>query len=388
MNQRAFGESPVVIIDEGSVGIVKTKYFTFAQGPDAFRLENGLTLGPVTVAYETYGELNENADNVIVIEHALTASAHAAGRHTPEDKVPGWWDVMIGPGKAFDTEKYFVVCSNILGGCYGTTGPSSVNPATGKRYAFEFPVITIKDMVRVQKALLDSLGVRRIKAVAGGSMGGMQALEWSLSYPDMVDSVVLVASGAVSNPQSIAIHKVGIRAIMDDPDWKGGDYYGGNPPAKGLAIARMIGHITYLSHNWLWQKFGRNHPDPESMKLRLDSNFDIEDYLEYQGMKFVERFDANSYIYIMRAIDIYDAAEGYASLTESFSRMKCKKALVASFTSDWLFPPYQSREVVDAIRENKVLCDYHEIDSPYGHDSFLLEYRTLTEAIKEFLSSF
>ena len=388
MNQRAFGESPVVIIDEGSVGIVKTKYFTFAEGQDTFRLENGLTLGPVTVAYETYGELNENADNVIVIEHALTASAHAAGRHAPEDKVPGWWDVMIGPGKAFDTDKYFVVCSNILGGCYGTTGPSSVNPATGKRYAFEFPVITIKDMVRVQKALLDSLGARRIKAVAGGSMGGMQALEWSLSYPDMVDSVVLVASGAVSNPQSIAIHKVGIRAIMDDPDWKGGDYYGGNPPAKGLAIARMIGHITYLSHNWLWQKFGRNHPDPESMKLRLDSNFDIEDYLEYQGMKFVERFDANSYIYIMRAIDIYDAAEGYGSLAESFARMKCKKALVASFTSDWLFPPYQSREVVDAIRENKVLCDYHEIDSPYGHDSFLLEYRTLTESIKELLSSF
>ncbi len=357
MNQRAFGESPVVIIDEGSVGIVETKYFTFAEGQDTFRLENGLTLGPVTVAYETYGELNENADNVIVIEHALTASAHAAGRHSTEDKVPGWWDVMIGPGKAFDTEKYFVVCSNILGGCYGTTGPSSVNPATGKRYAFEFPVITIKDMVRVQKALLDSLGVRRIKAVAGGSMGGMQALEWSLSYPDMVDSVVLVASGAVSNPQSIAIHKVGIRAIMDDPDWKGGDYYGGNPPAKGLAIARMIGHITYLSHNWLWQKF-------------------------------VERFDANSYIYILRAIDIYDSAEGYGSLTESFSRMKCKKALVASFTSDWLFPPYQSREVVDAIRENKILCDYHEIDSPYGHDSFLLEYRTLTESIKEFLSSF
>ncbi|MCL4244370.1 MAG: homoserine O-acetyltransferase [Candidatus Dadabacteria bacterium] len=388
MSERAFGESPVVIVEEGSVGLVETKYFTFAKEPDQFRLENGLTLGPVTVAYETYGALNEAADNAILVEHALTASAHAAGRHASEDKVPGWWDVMIGPGKAFDTEKYFVVCSNILGGCYGTTGPSSVNPATGKPYGLGFPMITIKDMVRVQNALLDSLGVRRIKAVAGGSMGGMQAMEWALSYPGMVDSIVLVASGAVSNPQSIAIHKVGIRAIMDDPDWKGGDYYGGNPPAKGLAIARMIGHITYLSHNWLWEKFGRNHPDPVSMTLRLDSNFDIEDYLEHQGRRFVERFDANSYIYIMRAIDIYDAAEGYGSLAESFSRMKCKKALVASFTSDWLFPPYQSREVVDAIRGNNVLCDYHDIDSPYGHDSFLLEYRTLTESIKEFLSSF
>lgn len=388
MSERAFGESPVVITEEGSVGLVETKYFTFAGGQDLFRLENGRALGPVTVAYETYGALNENADNAIFIEHALTASAHAAGRHSPEDKAPGWWDVMIGPGKAFDTEKYFVVCSNILGGCYGTTGPSSVNPAAGKPYGLDFPMITIKDMVRVQKALSDSLGIRRIKAVAGGSMGGMQAVEWALSYPDKVDSIVLVASGAVSNPQSIAIHKVGIRAIMDDPDWNGGDYYNCRPPARGLALARMIGHITYLSHNWLWEKFGRRHPDPESMKRRLDSNFDIEDYLEYQGARFVERFDANSYIYIMRAIDIYDAAEGYGGLAASFSRLKCKKALVASFTSDWLFPPYQSREMVDAIRENNIPCDYHEIDSPYGHDSFLLEYRTLTESIKEFLGSF
>lgn len=388
MSQRSFGESPVVIIEEGSIGLVETKYLTFAYPPDLFHMENGLTLGPITIAYETYGQLNGSADNVILVEHALTASAHAAGKHTLEDKVPGWWDVMIGPGKAFDTDKYFVVCSNILGSCYGTTGPSSINPATGKPYGLDFPLVTIRDMVRVQKALLDYLGVKRIKAVAGGSMGGMQAMEWALSYPDMVDSIVLVASGTVSNPQSIAIHKVGIRAIMDDPDWNGGYYYGGSPPAKGLAIARMIGHITYLSHNWLWEKFGRNHPDPVSMKLRLDSNFEIEDYLEYQGASFVKRFDANSYIYIMRAIDIYDAAEGYGSLTESFARMKCRKALVASFTSDWLFPTYQSREIVDALHANNIECDYREIDSPYGHDSFLLEYKTLTESIKEFLGSF
>lgn len=387
MTQREFGESPVVIIEEGSVGLVKTEYFTFAGPPEMFQLENGRRLGPVTVAYETYGELNESADNAILIEHALSASAHAAGRHKADDKAPGWWDIMIGPGKAFDTDKYFVVCSNILGSCYGTTGPSSMDPETVGPYGSRFPLITIGDMVGVQKALADYLGIKRFKAVAGGSMGGMQAMEWSLRYPDMVDSLILVATGAVSNPQSIAIHKVGIRAITDDPDWRGGDYYAGNPPANGLAIARMIGHITYLSHEWLWEKFGRKHPDPASMKRRLDSNFEIEDYLEYQGASFVKRFDANSYVYIMRAIDIYDAAEKYGDLSESFRRMACRKALVASFTSDWLFPSYQSRQIVSAFEANDIECAYREIDSPYGHDSFLLEYKTLTEYIKEFLST-
>ena len=387
MTLREFGESPVVILDGGSVGLVETQYFTFARPPDRFVMDNGMSLGPITVAYETYGNLNAARDNVILVEHALTASAHAAGKNNTRDKYPGWWDVMIGPGRAFDTDKYFVVCSNILGSCYGTTGPSSVNPETGRPYALSFPLVTIRDMVKVQKALTDHLGIKRLKTVVGGSMGGMQAIEWALQFPDMVDSIILVASGAVSNPQSIAIHKVGIRAIMDDPNWKEGDYYGGAPPDKGLAIARMIGHITYLSHGWLWEKFGRNHPDPASMKTRLDSNFDIEDYLEYQGARFVERFDANSYIYIMRAIDIYDPAEGCGSLEESFMRMKCGKALVASFTSDWLFPTYQSIEVVKALEDNKIKTSYYEIDSPYGHDSFLLEYVKLTDYIKKFLGS-
>jgi len=387
MTLREFGESPVVILDDESVGLVGTQYFTFARPPNRFVMNNGRELGPITVAYETYGNLNGARDNVILVEHALTASAHAAGKNSPLDKYPGWWDVMIGPGRAFDTDKYFVVCSNILGSCYGTTGPSSVNPETGRPYGLSFPLVTIRDMVKVQKALTDHLGIKRLKTVVGGSMGGMQAIEWALQFPHMVDSIILVASGAVSNPQAIAIHKVGIRAIMDDPNWKGGDYYGGAPPDKGLAIARMIGHITYLSHGWLWEKFGRNHPDPASMKTRLDSNFDIEDYLEYQGARFVERFDANSYIYIMRAIDIYDPAEGYGSLEESFMRMKCGKALVASFTSDWLFPAYQSIEVVKALEDNKIKTSYYEIDSPYGHDSFLLEYVKLTDYIKKFLSS-
>ena len=388
MTERQLGENPVVNIVEGSVGIVSTEYFTFAEPPDKLVLDNGSKLGPVTVAYETYGELNGARDNVLIVEHALTANAHAAGRHSVDDKYPGWWDVMIGPGRAFDTDKYFVICSNILGSCYGTTGPASTNPETGEPYAQDFPVVTIRDMVEVQKRLIDHLGVKSVKCVIGGSMGGMQAIEWALQYPELVESIALIASGANSNPQSIAIHKVGIRAIIDDPNWQGGHYYGSEPPQKGLAIARMIGHITYLNHTWLWEKFGRKHSDPENMKKRLSSKFDIENYLEYQGEKFVERFDANSYIYIMRAIDIYDAAEGYSSLEDSFSRINCKRVFVSSFTSDWLFPTYQSKEIVDALSVNKVEFDYYDIDSPYGHDSFLLEYRELTGYLKEFFSSF
>ena len=387
MRTRELGESPVVIVEEGSLGLVETEYYTFANSPNKFKMDNGLELGPITVAYETYGELNEARDNVLLVAHALTASAHAAGKHSPDDDYPGWWDVMIGPGRAFDTDKYFVICSNILGSCYGTTGPSSINPETDKPYGMTFPLVTVRDMVRVQKEFIDHLGVKRLKSVIGGSMGGMQALEWALLYPDIVDSIILVASGAVSNPQSIAIHKVGIIAIIDDSNWNGGDYYGGEGPDKGLAIARMIGHITYLHHNWLWEKFGRKHSDPANMKLKLGSKFEIENYLEYQGEKFVERFDANSYIYIMRAIDLYDGSEGYESLEKSFERINCKKVLVTSFTSDWLFPTYQSKEIVQALKSNNVDVQYEEIESPYGHDSFLLEYKELTQYIKGFFSS-
>jgi len=387
MRTRELGESPVVIVEKGSVGLVETEFYTFAHSPNKFVMDNGLELGPITIAYETYGELNEARDNVLLVEHALTASAHAAGKHRPDDDYPGWWDVMIGSGRAFDTDKYFVICSNILGSCYGTTGPSSINPDTGKSYGMTFPLVTIRDMVRVQKELLDYLGIKSLKSVIGGSMGGMQAIEWALLFPEFVDSIVLVASGSVSNPQAIAIHKVGIRAIIDDPNWNGGDYYGGKRPDKGLAIARMIGHITYLSHDWLWKKFGRKHSDPENMKLKLSSKFDIENYLEYQGAKFVDRFDANSYIYIMRAIDLYDASEGYESLEKSFKRINCKKVFVSSFTSDGLFPTYQSKEIVQALESNGVDVQYEKIESPYGHDSFLLEYQELTQHINQFFSS-
>ncbi|HWP92940.1 MAG TPA: homoserine O-acetyltransferase [Thermodesulfobacteriota bacterium] len=387
MSAHEFGESPVVIVDKGSVGVVETKYHSFAFPPNKLTLDNGEKLGPITVAYETYGDLNEARDNVILIEHALTASAHAAGKHNTDDRYPGWWDVMIGPGKAFDTEKYFVVCSNILGSCYGTTGPASINPETERPYAFTFPLIGIRDMVRVQRELMNHLGVNRIRGIAGGSMGGMQAIEWALLYPDMVDSIILIASAPKSTPQSIAIHKVGIQAIMDDPNWNGGNYYGKEPPNKGLAIARMIGHITYLSDEWLWQKFGRKHTDPLKMKRSLDSRFEIESYLEHQGSKFVQRFDANSYIYLLRSIDLYDAGEGYDSLHDSFKRIKCQKVFVASFSSDWLYPSYQSREIVEALKTNGIGVSYHEINSPYGHDSFLLEYEKLTSLIIDFLDS-
>jgi homoserine O-acetyltransferase/O-succinyltransferase len=396
------GEAPVVIVEEGSVGVVAKRSLTFDEG---LPLDDGGHLRPITVAYETYGELNAAADNVILVEHALTASAHAAGRHHAGERRPGWWDVMIGSGRAFDTAKYFVVCSNLLGSCYGTTGPSSTNPQTGRPYALAFPRITVGDMVRVQHALVERLGIRRLRAVVGGSMGGMQAIEWALRYPDLVDSMILVASAARATPQSIAIHKVGIEAILGDPNFRGGDYYGKEAPRHGLAIARMLGHITYLSDGWLWEKFGRRRAPADPTGLR--TLFEIERYLEHQGQKFVERFDANSYLYLLRAIDVYDAAEGHAgrlrdgslppvaiegdsssyraSLADSFRRIRCRKAMVASFSSDWLYPAYQSRELVDALRANRVDVRSYEIESGYGHDSFLLEHRKLTPLFREML---
>ena len=372
------GESPVVIIEEGSVGIVGTRSLTLEEG---IPLDAGSRLKPITVAYETYGELNETADNVILIEHALTASAHAAGRHHAGDRAPGWWDVMIGSGRAFDTSKYFVVCTNLLGSCYGTTGPSSTNPATAKPYGLTFPRITVGDMVNVQQQALARLGVRRLRAVVGGSMGGMQAIEWALRHPDLVESIILVATAGRATPQSIAIHKVGIEAILGDANFRGGDYYGKERPENGLAIARMLGHITYLSDGWLWKKFGRRRTPADAGGLR--SLFEIESYLEHQGRKFVERFDANSYLYLLRAIDLYDAADGYGSLADSFRRLCCRRALVVSFSSDWLYPTYQSRELVEALRANRVDVRSHEIESGYGHDSFLLEHERLTPLFRD-----
>jgi homoserine O-acetyltransferase len=362
------------------VGVVETKYFHFASPPNELILESGEKLGPVTVAYETYGKLNDQRSNAILLVHALSGDAHAAGFHKGDEK-PGWWDDMIGPGKAFDTDKYFMICSNVLGGCQGTTGPSSVNPETGKKYGLDFPIISISDMVHVQKRLIDHLGIDQLLSVAGGSMGGMQALEWLVSYPDRLKSAVVIATAPKHSPQQIAFHEVGRQAIMADPHWKEGYYYGGHSPAKGLAVARMIGHITYMSEISMAEKFGRHLGDGRLHKFSVGS--EVEDYLYHRGNHFVKRFDANSYLYITRAIDFFDVSKG-KNLYEVFKGIKAK-VLVLAFKSDWLYPTSQSKEIVRACKLAGVDTTYCEIDSTYGHDAFLLEVEEETHLVKHFL---
>ncbi len=318
--------------------------------------------------------------------HALSGDAHAGGWHKGEEK-PGWWDIIIGPGKALDTDRFFVLCSNVLGGCKGTTGPSSVNPKTGKPYGLDFPVITVGDMVKVQKKLIDSFGISRLFAVIGGSFGGMQVLQWAVSYPDMVRLAVPIATSAYSSPQQIAFNEVGRKAITSDPDWKGGDYYGRDGPARGLSLARMIGHITYLSDESMHQKFGRQLQDKSEYGFNFScSDFQVESYLGYHGEAFVKRFDANSYLYITKAIDYFDLTKkGALSLAEAF-KGTMTKFLVISISSDWLYPPYQSREIVEALSANEIDVRLCEIKSNYGHDAFLLEAGQMNYTIQSFLS--
>ncbi len=368
---------------ENSVGIVRTKYFTFARD-EPMLLDSGESLGPITLAYESYGELNEGRSNAILILHALSGDAHAAGYHSLEDRKPGWWDDTIGPGKAFDTDRYFVVCSNVVGGCAGSTGPSSIDPRTGKPYALNFPVVTIHDMVNAQRRLMDRLGIPRWLAVAGGSMGGMQALQWAVSYPELVRSAIVLASTAISSPQTIAFNEVGRQAIYADPNWNHGDYYGGAPPKAGLAVARMIGHITYLSDRSMRQKFGRRLQTRERYGYDFNTDFAVESYLRYKGNRFTERFDANSYLYITKALDYFDLSNGHRGLAEAFRGVKAR-FLVASFTSDWLYPPAESRKLVSALTANGLDVTYCDIESSWGHDAFLLEVETMTSLIGDFL---
>jgi len=363
------------------VGVVETKYFHSASPPNELILENGEKLGPVTVAYETYGQLNNQRSNAILILHALSGDAHAAGFHKGDEK-PGWWDDMIGPGKAFDTDKYFVICSNVLGGCRGTTGPSSVNPRTGKPYGLDFPIISIPDMVNAQKHLIDHLEIDRLLSVAGGSMGGMQALEWLTAHPGRLNSGIVIATATKHSPQQIAFHEVGRQAIMADPLWKDGHYYGAHSPAKGLAVARMIGHITYMSEVSMAEKFGRRlSHNGKPRKFSVD--FEVGEYLHNRGDHFVKRFDANSYLYITRAIDSFDASKG-KNLHEVFNETKAK-VLVLAFKSDWLYPASQSKEIVKACKWAGIDTTYCEIDSTYGHDAFLLEVEEETHLVKHFL---
>jgi homoserine O-acetyltransferase len=368
--------------DPNSVGIVETQYWTCQDEP--LDLECGRRLTPYTLAYETYGELSPQRDNVILIFHALSGDAHVAGYHTPTDTKPGWWDLMIGPGKPMDTNRYFVICANVLAGCKGSTGPSSINPETGRPYGLSFPLVTIGDMVRAQERLLSHLGIERLLAVVGASMGGMQALEFVVQFPERVASVLAIATAARMSTQGIAFDAIARHAIMSDPNWRQGDYYGGQPPASGLSIARMIGHITYLSEEQMTTKFGRRLQSRESYGYDMAVEFQVESYLDHQGNSFVQRFDPNSYLYITKAIDYFDLAAGRHSLVEAFSGVTAE-FLVVSFTSDWLFPTHQSKELVRALQANGVRTTFLEITSDYGHDTFLLPNPELGSAVSAFL---
>ncbi|UCE49105.1 MAG: homoserine O-acetyltransferase [Phycisphaerales bacterium] len=371
---------------DNSVGIVQTRTLRVVESVNPLELECGKTLGPIDVAYETYGQLNEHGDNVVLICHALSGNAHVAGFNSPDDKKPGWWEIMVGPGKGIDTDKYFVICSNFLGGCSGTTGPCSINPATGKRYGLDFPLITIADMVRVQKLLLDKLGIKEVLAVIGGSVGGMQVLQWTIAFPDVVKAAIPVATTTHLGAQSIAFDAVGRNAILADSRFAGGQYTNGNGPNRGLAIARMIGHITYLSEQGMREKFGRQLRHAENYSYDFNPEFAVETYLDYQGQSFVERFDANSYLYITRAADYFDLSKDYGSLKAAFAKTNCR-FLVISFASDWLFTPAQSKAMVDALIANRRDVSYCDIASPYGHDAFLLEPETLGAFISGFLDA-
>jgi homoserine O-acetyltransferase/O-succinyltransferase len=340
-------------------------------------LESGEKLGPITLAYETYGKLNAQKSNAILVLHALSGDAHAAG---PD----GWWENLIGQSKGIDTDKYFVICSNVIGGCKGSTGPSSINPKTGKPYGLSFPLVSIGDMVEAQKHLIDHLGIEKLFSIVGGSMGGMQVLQWMFSYPEKIRSAVPIATTIKHTPQQIAFNEVGRQAVMSDPEWRKGEYYGHSSPAKGLAVARMIGHITYMSDTSMTEKFGRKtRADKELFKFSAD--FEVEGYLRYRGDNFVKRFDANSYLYITKAIDNYNLLNGHA-LGSVFKGLRAK-VLVLAFKSDWLYPAYQSQEIVKACKLAGVEASYCEISSTYGHDSFLLETEQETQLIGGFLKA-
>ena len=369
-----------------SVGLVQTQKTRLVETEHPLVLDCGKKLAPIDVAYETYGQLNEDRDNAVLICHALSGDAHVAGYHNPDDKKPGWWDVMVGPGKGIDTNKYFVICSNFLGGCSGTTGPSSLNPVTGKPYGLDFPIITIGDMVKVQKLLLDKLGIKNLLAVIGGSIGGMQVLQWAIQYPDFVKAAIPVATTSHLGAQSIAFDAVGRNAILADKNFADGQYQHLQGPDRGLAIARMIGHITYLSEQGMREKFGRELRSAKDYSYDFNSEFAVETYLDHKGQTFVERFDANSYLYITKAADYFDLQKDFGSLKKAFSNVK-SRFLVVSFASDWLFTPEQSRAIVDELAANRKDVSYCDIDSPYGHDAFLLEPEVLGKFLCCFLKA-
>ena len=348
--------------------------------PGPLALDGGACLSPVEIAYETYGDPQAPA---ILICHALTGDQHVASDH-PRTGKPGWWARMVGPGKPIDPDRHLVICANVLGSCMGSTGPASLAD-DGKPFAMRFPVITIRDMVRAQALLLDHIGIARLRAVVGGSMGGMQALEWAATFPDRVESAVAIAATARHSAQNIAFHEVGRQAIMADPDWRGGDYYDATPPAAGLAVARMAAHITYLSEAGLTEKFGRRLQAREAKSFGFDADFQVESYLRHQGLSFTDRFDANSYLYITRAMDYFDLAEAHGGrLADAFRGSPTRFCLV-SFDTDWLYPTRESRAIVHALNAAGARASFVELATPFGHDAFLLEAPELNRIVDGFL---
>lgn len=379
-----------------SVGWTRTQRVRLADDSRPLELDCGEAFSPIDVEFETYGELSPAKDNAVLIAHALSGDAHAAGWCSDADrderpwrrKRPGWWDLMIGPGKPFDTNKYFVICSNILGSCYGTTGPASTDPKTGRPYASSFPVITVGDWVRLQERLITHLRIDRLLTVSGGSLGGQQAMEWALSFPERVRSVIVLAATPHLMAQGLAFNYAARHAIQSDPHFNEGNYYGGRGPDEGLAVARMIGHITYLSDVSMTKKFGRRlqNGEPRGPQFSREPQYQVESYLRYQGESFVQRFDGNAYLTITRAMDYYDAGEhGDGDLTAAMKRADCEW-LLTSFSSDWLYPPEGTLELVKALARNLMPVTYINLDSPYGHDAFLLETERLTPLISNFLN--
>jgi homoserine O-acetyltransferase len=351
------------------------------------RLACQQSLAPFTVAYQTYGTLNAAKSNAILICHALTGDQYVASTHPVTGK-PGWWETLVGPGKPVDTDRFYIICANILGGCMGSTGPASLNPKTGAPYGLDFPVITIADMVDAQARLIDHLGIDQLFAVIGGSMGGMQVLNWAARYKDRVFAAVPIATAAWHSSQNIAFHEVGRQAVMADPDWLGGNYYAaGKTPRNGLAVARMAAHITYLSEEALHRKFGRNLQDRSEVAFTFNAEFQVESYLRYQGSTFVDRFDANSYLYITRAMDYFDLKAEYGNVLANAFRGTKTRFCVVSFTSDWLYPTRESREIVQALNAVAANVSFVEIDSDKGHDAFLLEEPTFFATVRGFLNA-
>ncbi|MBZ0295762.1 MAG: homoserine O-acetyltransferase [Anaerolineae bacterium] len=369
--------------DPQSIEIVDRHHVTFDE---VLQLRSGGILAGFTLAYEAYGKLNDDHSNAILICHALSGDSHLAGYYTddPEEK-PGWWHEAVGPGKMFDTNRFFVICSNVIGGCRGSTGPSSIAP-DGKPYALRFPVVTVDDMVKAQTYLMDYLGIKTLFAVAGGSMGGMQALQWAVDYPDRVRNTLFIASTPVSSSQNIAFNEIGRQAIYADPYWNHGDYYDTpERPDAGLAVARMVGHITYMSEQSLEAKFGRRLQEKTELTYSFETDFAVESYLHYQGFKFTERFDANSYLYITKALDYYNVADGHGSIENALKKTRCNY-LVISFSSDWLYTRPQALELVRPLENLGLPVEYHHVEASFGHDSFLVEVETMTEIVGGYLN--